>query len=474
MKNEYLYVTILEQMDLSPLTAVEFNTNTIRVCRSIQKKTGRLVTHCFYFEIPGVRQQFSKSLKGHLRRNGLKPQNVILAVPRHAAMLRFLRLPSQDKDEIDAMVGLYVRRQGSYGREGGMAYDYQLVGFDEKGYAQISVFYIQHERLQEYLGVLEESGITPVQVTLSTQGLLNLATVQSRAPDENKKRCMSFLNLDHDSGDFNIFFNGRCVFSRVFHIASGDFLQRRQWVLRELKVSQELFRHATQGCFVCEDKIYATGLTQPFEDAQIYRACRWPFVDFHPQAKKNLANTSVSFASALGLVLGQSRTAIDMAPAALVRNIKHRKKERLLWRTVVVAWGVILASSFMLVGWRETNSKRCERLRQELVLLSDDAKALTAAQKLAYFQRHIVRRPSAQEKLAALYENTPASLDLISCAIEEDGRLVLTGEGQEASAVFAFWKTLKEKPFFRDSRLVYVRQGRQGTQGQDVAFRIEN
>ncbi|MFH0877169.1 MAG: hypothetical protein V1863_02980 [Candidatus Omnitrophota bacterium] len=461
-------------MNISPLTAIEFNTNTVRVCRSVQKKAGRLLTHCFSFEIPCLRKDASESLRQHIRQNGIKPQNVILALPRHAAMLRLLRLPSQDEKEIDAMVGLYVRRQGSYSKEGLMAYDYQLVGFDEGGYGLISVFYIQRHRLAEYLGVLEESGILPFCVTLSTQGLLNLAMAQCRTLGENKKICMAVLNLDHNSGDYNIFFNDRCVFSRVFQIPGIDSRQRREWIFRELKVSQELFRHATGGHFVCEDKIYLAGLTQDFGDQETYHSCRWPFADFHRQAQKNLSSSSVSFAAALGLVCGPLQAAIDMTPAALLDNIKQKKKERFLWRATVVSWGVIFVLSFVLMSILEQNTQQSQRLRRTLALLSSDAAALRVSQKLAVFERHILREPSAQEKLSVLYETMPSSLDLTSCEIDQDGRMVLLGEGKDISAVFSFWKTLKEKSFFVNSRLVYVRQGRSGPQGQNVTFRIEN
>lgn len=418
-------------------------------------------------------------LEEHFKAQRLKPDNVILSLPRYAALSRFLKLPSQNQEEIKSMVSLYVRRQASYSQEANMIYDYQLVGFDAKGYGLVSVFYIQASRLEKYLNILEQNGIYPFQVTLNTQGLVHWSLVQSDPASKKTNQCVCFLNLDRGMADFNIFLNGCCLLSRMLTVPELKYSQRLRWLIKEVKVSLEYFRRMAQGCFEYDDKLYITGLTEKLENQESWE---WPLESFNlfqylkitPRVKANIIKTPVSFSSVLGLALGKDATPIDMTPVELTQKIKQKKKWRMGWKALVMFWVFVFLSSVVLYVRLLKNTERLEALKGELKEFVSVEKEMTDSRKLFYFENKMLRHPSVLQMLGALSHLTPTSIDLTDFEMRANGSMGWTGYGQDGAAIFKYWKALIGNPFFRNSRLVYVEEPPGKGNNERVKFRLEN
>ena len=202
----------------APLTVFEFNGTTIRICRSIAQKPKRIVTHCFSFEVEDFDKDAQPLIAKELKTHNLRPDNVILSLPRYVTLSRFLRLPSQVDEEIKDMVSLHVSREKTFGKDKReIVYDYQKVGVDEEGRSFVSVFLIQQAKLERYLGILGRLGIFPYRVTLNTEGLLRWSSQKEKmAEEESQDRCVFFLNIDHGTFDFNAIVKGCSIFSRTF------------------------------------------------------------------------------------------------------------------------------------------------------------------------------------------------------------------------------------------------------------------
>lgn len=466
-----------EIMNISPLTVFEFNGTTIRVCRSVVKKTTRLITHCFAFEVEDIEKDAPKFLERELKTQSLKPDNCILSLPRYAAMSRFLRLPSQDQEEIGDMVSLYVRQQGVYDKDSSMVFDYKLAGFDAQGYALVSAFYIQYNRLKKYLDVLSKIGIYPFKVTLNTQGLLNWFITES---DKKNNRCLFFINIDHAMAEFNVFLNGYCISSRILTIPKPGGCDRSVWLTKEVKISLELFKRTCEGNFEYDNKLYLTGLTEDWENQDLEELMEWQISHFapaqylkiRPRAKKNIQNAAVSFSSILGLALGKDRDPIDMMPLDLRQRNREKRKWSVLWKTTAVVAIVINLATIFLFGLLNRKIERLGVLKAELRGLGPVENTIKQAQELFYFETKILERPSVFEILGAFYDMTPSTVDIADLSIKEDGSMMWTGESGEATFFFEYWKTLRQSVFFTKCHLDYMEdlQGKGGS-GR-VKFRI--
>lgn len=464
-------------MNSSPLTVFEFNGTTIRVCRSVVKKKTTLITHCFAFEVEDIEKDASGFLERELKTQSLKPHNCILSLPRYAAMSRFLRLPSQDQKEIKDMVSLYVKQQGAYDKDSNMVFDYKLAGFDAQGYALVSAFYIQYNRLKKYLDILRKIGIYPFKVTLNTQGLLNWSMAES---DKKNNRCLFFINIDHVMAEFNIFLNGYCISSRILAIPKLGHCERMSWLTKEVKVSIELLKRTCEGNFEYDNKLYLTGLTENWENQDLEELTEWQINNFapvqylkmRPCAKKNIQNAAVSFSSILGLALGKDRDPIDMTPFDLRQKNREKRKWSVLWKTAAVVAIFINLATIFLFGLLNRKIERLSVLKAELRMLGPIENTIKQAQELFYFENKILGKPSVFEILKAFYDMTPSTVEMAELSIKGDGSMMWTGQSRDATSFFEYWKTLSQSSFFTKCHLDYMEDS-QGKEGSGrVKFRI--
>ncbi|HQP92154.1 MAG TPA: hypothetical protein PLU24_05715, partial [Candidatus Omnitrophota bacterium] len=59
----------VEIKNQDPLTALEFNETTIRICRSITRRSRRVITHCFSFETSDFEKDAEVLIAKELREN---------------------------------------------------------------------------------------------------------------------------------------------------------------------------------------------------------------------------------------------------------------------------------------------------------------------------------------------------------------------------------------------------------------------
>jgi Tfp pilus assembly protein PilN len=454
----------------TPLTVLEFNGTTVRISRSIREKAKRIVTHCFSFEASDFEKEAPGLIERTMRSHRLKPEDVILALPRYAVLSRFLRLPSQNEEEIKEMVSLMVFREGGNTKENQMIYDFKRVGFDRKGYALVTVFLISRERLKKYLDILKNARIFPARVTLNTQGLLNWSKLQSLETEDQAKQCIFLLNIDHGIGDFNVFAGGYPIFSRSFILSqdpdSGIHLSK------EIKISLELFRRMGNGVLEWDERLYLTGAWKS-QDAAILKNLNFKeVVPIDPVANlgdrislaNDMAGDSISYASVLGLALSPGTEAIDIAPKELTVQVRKKKEQRLLRRLMIVMVAVIFGASFLFFMMIEAKIDRLLDSKKKLRRLSSYEKAMEEDQKRFYLEEKVLKTGSLLNILDRLYDLRPTAVFITDLDIEEGVSLSIAGFSTDLISVFDFMQRLKKSPLMESVRLDYVDAKQKGSE----------
>jgi hypothetical protein len=430
------------------LTVLEFNSTTIRVCCSSLIKKERVISHCFFFEAQGPENEISDKIREQFKSHGLRHHEVILALPRTAAMSRLLRLPARDPQEIKAMVALRISSESFATKSAPVLYDGKSLGFDKEGYALVSVFLIHEDRIHKYISICDHADIRVRRVTLNTEGLHRWPHRNEDKEAEGRVRCATFLNADHDTFDFNLFLGATCVFSRTFAAPDKKDPAYTRRLSTEVKVSRELARRSTCSYFDHDDTLYLTGMRGAFAFGDLEGFFECPVAAF-------LRDTPVSYAAVMGLALEEAGS-IDLTPQEVRIRNRERKKSGGLRKTLYFLTLVLVLLS--ILGFRALEQKiaRTVALKEELKTLEVLEKQARHAALSLFLYQQAARGPEVLEVFKELFRLTPPLLYLDTLEVAREGGLSWTGLSPNASVLFEFLGSCERSPLFKEVRLDYA------------------
>lgn len=448
----------------SPLTVLEFNSTTIRVCRSAFAKGKRSVTHCFSFEAEDSEDNIAKKITEQFSVNRLKVRNVILLLPRYAAISRLFRLPSKDVQEIKNMVALYIGRESFSEWIDNIAYDWALIGFDKDGYALVSVFIMQKERVDRYVGILGKAGISPISVTLNTAGLLNWSKQNRAEIKESGTKCIYLLNADHDTFDFNLLLAGHSIFSRTFSLPDRLDPEYPNRLNRELKVSIELSRRLSGPFFDHDSKLYVTGTANALEGLDL-EGC------FQQPVERFLKNTPVSYAAVVGMALEESSVGIDLTPQGVKKKNKQEKKFFVLKQCVRFVGLAAIAASILLCMAVNKKIDEMQELKRELVRSAALEKEAQGVRLLEFLEKDVLQNNYICDVLYELYRLTPEPVFLDDLKATGARGLEWTGTSPDAQVLFRSMAVLERSSYLKNVRIDYI-DGQKNESDKKIKFKM--
>ena len=448
--------------DISPLIVIEFNGTTARICRSIYKTGQRRVTACFSFELADSEEKTIQSFRREMKTRHLKAERVYLVLPRYMAMAKLLILPSQDEEEIDAMVALRMAREEGWGKEKDFIYNYKIFSRDKEGQVLVSVFLVQRSPLMKYVRLLGAAGLLPSRVTLNTQGLLGLSAFVSVKESEEGAKGVVFLNADQNTMDFNIVLNHHSIFSRTFSISKKDSPEFASHLAKEVKLSFELCRRMSHDYFQFDNKFYLTGLTKELELIDWQECLRRPIekIDLTKSLRSSsflkdiLAHAPVSYASVLGLALkGNNDDGIDLTPPELKTQLKLIRRRRFIFKGLTAATLALLAFSFFLCFGIEQKIELTREAKRDLLKWTQVEKTLKNIRMSNFIEEKVLKDRWVFLLWDELYQERTVPVSLTDLEIEKDGGAVLQGSCSSAPDLFLFLQGLQRSHFFKNCRL---------------------
>jgi Tfp pilus assembly PilM family ATPase/Tfp pilus assembly protein PilN len=103
------------------------------------------------------------------KRFSLQNSQIILIIPRQYVILRYLDLPSENMDELRAMVELQVGNHIPYSRED-VVVDFMPLQKNAEGYTKVMVVAVPLETVMRFERILEMAHLTPHKITTSFVG----------------------------------------------------------------------------------------------------------------------------------------------------------------------------------------------------------------------------------------------------------------------------------------------------------------
>lgn len=432
------------------LTALEFNSATIRVCRSVARAGTRAITHCFSFLAQESEPETPQKIRREFKKHGLKSGLVILMLPRYIAISRLLRLPSTQGEELKEMVRLRVLRESLGIKPEEIVYDWHVVGQDKEGYTLVSVFVVQKARIKNYLSVLAKAGMSAELVTLNTAGFLHAA--------QQGARSISLLNADHETFDFNVLLAGQPVFSRTFSAPDYNDPSCFTQLSKELKVSFELARRLSGALFEPDGKLYITGVLDELNRQDLEDLLQRP-VEFFSSHQGNVQDAPVSYAAVAGFVLNGRDGAIDLTPDETRQEMRRRRKIIGAKKAVYLALGVFWALSVIFILFLDKKIDMLNRLYR--TMRADAALEIEARQfqLSGLFEKDVLKDKLTLDAFKALYELTPSGIFLSEFKIADNAMVSWSGESSDAKVLFEFLGLLRRSVIFKNARLEFMGEG---------------
>ncbi len=461
----------------SPLYVLEFSGSSLQCCRSEMRRRSRRLTHCFIVKDREGVLNDPRVLARHFRKHGFRPIDPIVVIPRHLASVQTLRLPSQDKRELEEMVRLHVSRSGGPADEE-VVYDYQFAGLDAQGYALVHVYSLPKSRLEYYLVVLKKMGLNPSLVTFNVEGMGRWLLLQ-KASRETAGRSLCLLNAGPDGFDFNVFCDGRIYFSRSFSFSPITGPERASLLLREIKMSLELCRRLGGVEFIFDKKIYVAGGFSPEELEALQKHSFFDAVIIedemgagHRLLGSFSAQERLSFAPSLGLAMNPESGCMDMRPPECKAEARGRAVSRWWHHAAFLFCGLTFVLWFLYAAKVVRDADAFTRLRHEMSAETNVMKIGDAVARGVWMDHHFVATGMYREILSVLGRHSDENIMMDELYVQGGAKISIKGSGKDMTHVLDYVKFLKSERVFQKARLEYLVQNKDTQTEWTVSFKV--
>jgi Tfp pilus assembly protein PilN len=376
---------------------------------------------------------------------------VIVSLPRNLATCRYLKVPSQNLEEIGRIAALQAPHYLPYSAEE-LITAYQIVQTDKDGYSHINLVIAHKDVVARILNIFKELKPLRLDIVLSSYGLCNL--YNHIRPQDNLATMI--IDIDSSQIELAISVNRKLVFSRSFklslaqenwdNVLADEINKSRDAYLREVakeppvKIVVLGARRVSDECAqILNRKIGIPAEALPFDK-----------ISFSGNAAKNISESDNSFASLIGLGLEDVSASLNILPVQMKERFKSiaqrtkRIKFGLLLITIVLIWILGIAKTL------DNKAKYLERLKTELNKISKEARPLEEADKrFKFMETSLQKKPSILDVLYELHQIMPQEVSLMNFDYEEGSELTLRGQAPELNSVFSFVSQLQKSAVFK-------------------------
>lgn len=400
----------------------------------------------------------SQKITAFLKKESLKPTDVILSHPSHNLTTRILSLPSVDPKEIKDIVDLQAVKQTPYSREEITA-GFQILDSDASGYSRVLVTISHREVAARYFKIVELAGLYQARMTASLEGARGWFKTLISKGKIQKEEPFLFLDVDWTTTDLHLFSGDKIIYSRSIGLGAKNLMGQGAAVenefVREIQRSMESGASELKGGVI--GSIVVSGVQKPLKDfsAALVRELNLPCevmggLDGVPAllAPSAADDYSVSFITVMGIALNPSAIAIDLTPAEIQvrKSIEQRAKDLAFSGTLLLA--LISLVSLISVEKIYKRSGYLSQLKKQYQSISSEAESverLVAKMKLA--QDQAGGQNGVLDVLKDITEVIPPNIILSAMNYNsQDRSIVIRGVSSEMSGVFQFLTTLEGTP----------------------------
>ncbi len=423
-------------------------------------------------------KKLSEKIKQIFKKLDYKLNPVIISLPRSHATCRYLKIPASSLEEIGNIAYLQASRYLPYSADE-LITAFQKISTDKAGFAHVNLIIVHKDTVGRYLKIFKELKTPKINVVLSSYGLVSLYNYIK----PNESGTVMLIELDYQQAELVIISSKRLIFSRSFKLSRANPNWENLLIDQVNKTQDAFFKEVSQDAQVPQNIVFvgAEKALQEFP-ATLTKQMNLPVevlslsqqINFSDDVSSKTLNLEDSYASLIGLGLGQIEDSLNLLPQDAKREFKNITQRKRSLNIIFFLSVIILLLGLGIAKDLDNRAMYLERLKKEVNKIADDAKSLEDIEKrFALLERHLGQRKTSLDILYELHQIIPSSISLVNLTYEEGRHISLRGQTPDLNSVLAFVEQLEKSAVFKDFNVkVRYATGKKTQSGEIVDFEI--
>ncbi len=464
-------------------TVIEVSDRKIKVFQGQVSKRGCALTACFSRSIDGSSDdeiiEILKSMIGELPKFPINPTFII---PRRLAILRQMKLPSQNLKEIEDMAGLQLVNRIPHSIDEA-TYHFHLLDQDSRGCCRVLVSVIQREVIQRYLDILRRSGIKDATLTLNSFGILGWVIYQTNIRKIENDQAVGFINIDLDHSEICFCYGSHLFFSRVLsgtweHVGPDNVRKFIEEIRRSLAVySSEHLGPEIKKIYILSGADKNEGLERELKyHLGIYVSLINPLENISQDSvvAKTIFEKQEPFSitAGVGALFSDVKGLVHLAPTMTIgKKLMGRQKIRVIKAALLFLFIASLGFLGQVIEISKSK-KQLELLTGKADRLHKEAKqAKERIQLVEALDNEIAQYRFIPDLFDALHSLVPEEVSFRLVSLDKEGGLIVQGYARTHAQINDFQTRLIRSPQFHDVNLHFA-TGRQIARKPVMDFKI--
>lgn len=449
------------------LTTIEITDTHVKLFQSRSSRNKRIITFCDVKPISDYTDEgIIKSLAEITRSRDIQTDHLVFVIPRRQTILKQMKLPSQNEEEIKKMVALQLVNKIPYPLED-VSYNCYILGKDGQGHAQVLVIVVHKEVSDRYLKIFEKVGLTLNRLTLSSLGILEWLEYQKRHSNIKEDGAIAVINVDATQTEICFCDHGKLFYSRGFDYGAKDLDEHTIFnIIKQCELSLAAYQKENWGppigvLLIVSTVPEAMHLREKLEDQmKIMTGVFAPAENVRCQKNIDLSamrdKFGVSISVGLGVSLSDARKLVNLAPQK-VHDTKQGKIRKSRWVKFIFLFPLVCILGSAILG-SELYQKTAylNKIKdQGQQIKSQLQNSRQQAQFVKAFNDEVKRRVYIADLMKSLYDLTPSEISFRSLNLDGKRNFTIQGYGETGRSVNNFQAALMKSAVFQDVSLQF-------------------
>ncbi|MCA9402162.1 MAG: pilus assembly protein PilM [Candidatus Omnitrophica bacterium] len=406
------------------------------------------------------------ALREFARHKAVKGGGAYLVLPRHLAILKVIRLPSQEERELRQMAEIQISSQTPYTTDE-VEYDVQVISRDEEGYTKVLLIVIPKDVTERFIELAEQARIALAGITISSIGLLGWLRYQAGRTRVEAKSPLALCNIDLNHTEICFIENKRLIFSRNVNVGLSELRSSPDELIQQIALSIKYYESEKMGGPLSRFVVVSGQRDLQEFIGQLEGQLQMPCESIAPTDGVNLPRhlrqtvleeeSGLTLTAPLGIHFADRKQVVNL----LSSSIRASKQNKVLKRELIKLFvcGMLLYATALFV-WSirlSEKEKQVERLRSAVSELDpqiDEAKR--KMRLIEYFDQYVDGRIFVPEVMGQLAKLVPEDISLNSLYLNERCVFTIQGYAQTREALNDFQARLVNEPMFRKVNLEFA------------------
>lgn len=405
------------------------------------------------------------------RGKSVESERLVFSVPRRLTIVKRMRLPAIQDQELRKMIGLQLVNQTPYHVDEVM-FDYQVVNKTQDGYTEVLVVIVNCQVSGRYLQILKRAGLSSARMTLSSMGLAQWWHRQSANDKAMAQVPVALINIDATHSEIAFCQAKKLLFSRSINYGERDLTEQGvEAIVRQVDLSLLTYRNENMGsdihkilviCGLSQLELLRQQLEKSVGVST--RVCQ-PLDGWAPSKKfQALVGSGIDGRNATvayGLSAMDLKRGLNLTPPE-VHEGKQQVRRRWEWVSFVILFILAFTLGAAVFGVELIVKE------QQFAQIQQQGKGFGPALKKAQargdfitaFEAKLAQRVRVSLLMDALFAVTPEDLSYRSITLDERAQMTLQGYAQTSNSVNLLQQALLKSPHFSDVTLEFATKRR--------------